>query len=165
MNYLLKVKLLRWPLVSVLVHLGCGNCQHIDGILQEVRGQVSVPFGHIQTVVSKQFANDVQVDSLHDQPGCESVSQIVPVKIFDLGFLEVLFPIRVLDSVLEPFSRIAAVKNVGIMEHPRKALQGLNDNLDHGYVSSFPRLREPLPLEVNVTRSEIKHFARSHSGQ
>ena len=79
------------------------------------------------------------------------MSQVMPVKVFDLRFLEIPLPIRVLDSVLETLSTVTTIKNVGIMEHPRKALQGLNGNLDHGYVSSFPGLREPLPLEVNVT--------------
>ena len=82
--------------MSVLCHLCCWNRQHIDGILKEVRRKVSIPLGHVQTAVPKQFANDVQVDSLHDEPRSESVSQVVPVKVFDLGFLEVPFPVRVL---------------------------------------------------------------------
>ena len=63
-----------------------------------------------------------------------------PVKVFDLGRLEIPLPIRVLDSVLETLSTVTTIKNVGIMEHPRKALQGLNHNVIHGNMSGLTSL-------------------------
>src|SRR5687767_14449686 len=53
------------------------------------------------------------------------------------------------------------------MEHPRKALQGLNDNLVHRLVTSlasfaFPN-RKAFPLQVHAFPLEIEHFALSHS--
>jgi hypothetical protein len=51
------------------------------------------------------------------------------------------------------------------MEHPRKALQGLNDNFIHGHVSGLASLAfsnsKPLLFQVNVAPSEIEHFAFS----
>ncbi|HEU0007002.1 MAG TPA: hypothetical protein VFS12_13530 [Terriglobia bacterium] len=113
-----------------------------------------------------QFANDIQVDTFHDEPRSESVSQVMPVEVFNLGFLEIPLSIRVLDSVLEALSTVAAIKNVGIMEHPRKALQGLNDHFVHGDVSSLAGLafadRDSLwiPAEWNFQGGQYYLFVK-----
>ena len=68
------------------------------------------------------------------------MSQVVPVKILDSGSLEILQPVRMLDSVLERLASVPAIKDTWIMKHSGQTFQGFYDNLIHWNPPRFPRL-------------------------
>ncbi len=90
---------------------------------------MGVSLGHLDTFVSQEQFHFVQINSAHNQPTGEGMPQIVPVKVFNLGFLEIVNPIGMFDAVLHRLTRLLAWKHVGIMKHSRQALQGFTTRL------------------------------------
>ena len=70
------------------------------------------------------------LNTAHYQPAGERVLQVMPAGIFDSGLVEVLLPVGMLDAIVNMLAFLAT-KHERIMEHPRKALQGFDDDPIH----------------------------------
>jgi hypothetical protein len=67
------------------------------------------------------------------------VSQVMPAEILDSGLLNVLLPVGMLNPIVKRLA-VPTEKHERIMEHPRKALQGFDEDLIHRDISGSPSI-------------------------